>query len=91
MNRAWRAVPRDERLSGSISNTYCRIARWVVAQDVANVSGHRVPEEPDQNAADAVSAALFAVLTEDEREELLEYLAWYRARRRSSRGADRAS
>jgi transcriptional regulator with XRE-family HTH domain len=29
--------------------------------------------------------SLFAGLTEDEREELLEYLAWYRARKRSRR------
>jgi hypothetical protein len=28
-----------------------------------------------------MTAALFADLAEDEREELLEYLAWYRARR----------
>src|SRR6185369_104029 len=39
--------------------------------------------EPHAN----VGAALFADLTDDEREELLEYLAWYRARRRTSRAA----
>ena len=38
-----------------------------------------------------VGAALFADLTDDERDELLEYLAWYRARRRSTRGAAVAS
>ena len=43
-------------------------------------------------AAETVGAALFADLTDDERDELLEYLAWYRARRRSgvrSRTGDR--
>jgi len=33
----------------------------------------------------------YAELTDDERDELLEYLAWYRTRRRSSRGASGAS
>jgi hypothetical protein len=37
--------------------------------------------------AASVGEALFADLTDDEREELLEYLAWYRARRRSRRSA----
>lgn len=45
------------------------------------LSGYPVPGLPDQAAATAASAALFADLTEDERDELLEYLAWYRARR----------
>jgi hypothetical protein len=36
---------------------------------------------------ESVGAALFADLTDDERDELLEYLAWYRKRKRSSRGA----
>jgi alkylhydroperoxidase/carboxymuconolactone decarboxylase family protein YurZ len=52
-----------------------------------------VPGEPDQGASvsGTIGAALFAGLTDDERDELLEYLAWYRARRRSSRGANGAS
>ena len=55
------------------------------------LSGYRVPGIPDEPAADTVSAALFADLTDDEREELLEYLAWYRARRSGRRArADRA-
>jgi HTH-type transcriptional regulator, competence development regulator len=58
--------------------------------ELMRLSGYRVPGEPQQNATDTVGAALFAGLTEDEREELLEYLAWYRARRRSSRGASHA-
>jgi HTH-type transcriptional regulator, competence development regulator len=37
-----------------------------------------------------LGAALFADLTDDERDELLEYLAWYRARKRS-RGRTEAS
>jgi hypothetical protein len=36
-----------------------------------------------------MSVALFADLTDDEREELLEYLAWYRARRGSRHVANR--
>ena len=37
----------------------------------------------DAKPTETVGAALFADLTDDEREELIEYLAWYRARRRS--------
>ena len=46
--------------------------------------GYAVPgvEEPDDAR---LGAALFADLTDDERDELLEYLAWYRARKRSRR------
>ena len=51
------------------------------------LSGYRVPGEFDRRLSDTVGAALFADLTDDERDELLEYLAWYRARRRSKRGA----
>ena len=56
--------------------------------DLMRLSGYRVPGETDQNATETVGAALFADLTDDEREELLEYLAWYRARRRSGRNAN---
>ncbi len=59
--------------------------------ELMRLSGYRVPGEHDQNGADTVAAALFADLTDDERDELLEYLAWYRARRRSRRGAGRAT
>jgi hypothetical protein len=55
------------------------------------LSGYRVPGQHDQNGADTVGAALFADITVDEREELLEYLAWYRARQRSRRGANGGS
>ena len=58
--------------------------------ELMRASGYRVPDE-SMNGANTVSAALFSDLTDDERDELLEYLAWYRARRRSSRGAGGAS
>ena len=53
--------------------------------DLLRLSGYPLPDEPEGTASQTVGAALFADLTDDEREELLEYLAWYRARRRSSR------
>jgi HTH-type transcriptional regulator, competence development regulator len=66
------------RLSEALTVPYAELMR---------LNGYRVPGEPDRNAADTVGAALFAGLTDDEREELLDYLAWYRARRRAGRGA----
>jgi len=59
-------------------------ALTVPYDELMRLSGYRVPGEPD-GAAGTVAAALFADLTDDEREELLEYLAWYRSRRRSRR------
>jgi len=59
--------------------------------DLMRLSGYRVPGESDAGTTATVSTALFAALSDDERDELLEYLAWYRARKRSSRGADRAT
>jgi transcriptional regulator with XRE-family HTH domain len=53
--------------------------------ELMRLSGYRVPSTTDQDARASVGAALFADLTDDERDELLEYLAWYRARRRSGR------
>ena len=55
--------------------------------ELMRLSGYRVPGEHDRPADGAVGAALFADLTDDEREELLEYLAWYRSRRRSRSGS----
>ena len=55
--------------------------------ELMRLSGYRVPGESPIPDGQSVGAALFADLTDDERDELLEYLAWYRARRRSSRGA----
>lgn len=51
--------------------------------DLMRLSGYRLPNQSDQPSTGRVTAALFADLTDDEREELIEYLAWYRARRRS--------
>ncbi len=53
--------------------------------ELMRLSGYRVPGESPITDGQSVGAALFADLTDDERDELLEYLAWYRARRRSSR------
>lgn len=58
--------------------------------ELMRLSGYRVPEGPRPDRPGTVDAALFADLTDDEREELLEYLAWYRARRRTARGASGA-
>jgi transcriptional regulator with XRE-family HTH domain len=50
--------------------------------ELMRLSGYVVPGELDAPLTESVGAALFADLTVDEREELIEYLAWYRARRR---------
>ncbi len=55
--------------------------------ELMRLCGYPVPNEPDQATGETVGAALFADLTDDEREELLEYLAWYRTRRGTSRQA----
>ena len=55
--------------------------------ELMRLSGYRVPGEEARSVGETVGGALFANLTDDEREELLEYLAWYRARRRTRRGA----
>jgi HTH-type transcriptional regulator, competence development regulator len=55
--------------------------------ELMRLSGYRVPGDHERRVGDTVGGALFADLTDDERDELLEYLAWYRARRRSRRGA----
>jgi transcriptional regulator with XRE-family HTH domain len=55
--------------------------------DLMRLSGYPLPDDRSGQAKDTIGAALFVDLTEDEREELVEYLAWYRSRRRSSRGA----
>jgi len=59
--------------------------------ELMRLSGYRLPDGSDQHATGtAVAAALFSDLTDDEREELVEYLAWYRSRRRSSVRRNRA-
>jgi transcriptional regulator with XRE-family HTH domain len=55
--------------------------------ELMQLAGYPLPGPTASDPAASVAAALFADLTEDERDELLEYLAWYRARRRSKRGA----
>jgi transcriptional regulator with XRE-family HTH domain len=69
------------QLSEALSVPYSELMR---------LSGYKVPGESTGTPASTVGAALFADLTDDEREELLEYLAWYRARRRSGRRGDAA-
>ena len=54
--------------------------------ELMRLSGYPLPKESAGTGGEAVGAALFANVTEDEREELLEYLAWYRTRRRTRRG-----
>ncbi len=66
------------RLSEALAIPYAELMR---------LSGYRVPGDPDPAGADAIGAALFVDLTDDERDELIEYLAWYRARGRSRRPA----
>jgi transcriptional regulator with XRE-family HTH domain len=53
--------------------------------ELMRLSGYPLPGDDASAKADTIGAALFADITEDERDELLEYLAWYRARGRSSR------
>lgn len=55
--------------------------------ELMRLSGYPVPGEHESPRTDSIGAALFADITEDERDELLEYLAWYRARRQSERGS----
>ena len=68
--------PVLHRLSEVLAVPYAELMR---------LSGYRVPGESAESPTVTVGAALFADLTDDEREELLEYLAWYRARRRAAR------
>ena len=55
--------------------------------DLMRLSGYHLPVATDQDPARALGAAFFNDLSDDERDELIEYLAWYRARRGSPRGA----
>jgi transcriptional regulator with XRE-family HTH domain len=55
--------------------------------DLMRLCGYEVPVASDAGPAVTVETALFTDLTDEERDELLEYLAWYRARQRSARGA----
>jgi transcriptional regulator with XRE-family HTH domain len=55
--------------------------------ELMRLSGYVLPDASGSEPGRNVGAALFADLTDDERDELLEYLAWYRTRRRTSRCA----
>jgi len=58
-------------------------ALTVPYSDLMRLAGYHVPGETNGHAAAAaVGVALFGDVSDDEREELLEYLAWYRTRRR---------
>ena len=64
------------RLSGVLGVPYAELMVLV---------GYRVPGVDDPLGTARLGEALFGDLTDDERDELLEYLAWYRARKRSTR------
>ena len=49
--------------------------------DFMRLTGYPLPDQPPTAPEASVSASLFADITDDERAELLDYLAWYRARR----------
>jgi transcriptional regulator with XRE-family HTH domain len=74
--------PVLHQLSAALAVPYAELMR---------LSGYPVPGEDPPARANTIGAALFADITEDERDELLEYLAWYRARRASPRGRSRAA
>lgn len=54
--------------------------------ELMRLSGYTVPGDGEPATAATINAALFADITDEERDELLEYLAWYRARRGSRQG-----
>ncbi|MEA2609396.1 MAG: hypothetical protein QOJ75_1639 [Chloroflexota bacterium] len=53
--------------------------------ELMTLVGYRVPGVEQPTDAARLNAALFADLTDEERDELVEYLAWYRARDGSRR------
>jgi transcriptional regulator with XRE-family HTH domain len=59
------------------------VALAVPYEVLMRLCGYHVPGEAASDDPGPLRASLFADLTEEETEELLEYLAWYRARRRS--------
>jgi len=50
--------------------------------------GHPLPSVDTSPDHGRLGAALFADLTDDERDELIAYLAWYRARKRARRKSE---
>jgi HTH-type transcriptional regulator, competence development regulator len=55
--------------------------------ELMRLNGYRVPGKSSASSSETIGAVFFADISDSEREELLEYLAWMRSRRRS-RGAD---
>jgi HTH-type transcriptional regulator, competence development regulator len=51
--------------------------------ELMRLSGYRLPTQPGAHPTRSATAALFDDLSDEERTELLEYLAWYRARKRT--------
>lgn len=68
--------PVLHRLSATLGIPYAELMR---------LSGYAVPGDDAAVHAETVDGALFADLTDEERGELLDYLAWYRFRRRGAR------
>jgi transcriptional regulator with XRE-family HTH domain len=60
-------------------------ALGVPYSDLMRLTGYRIPDGSDASGG-TVTAALVADLTDDERDELLAYLAFYRSRRRAGGG-----
>ena len=58
--------------------------------ELMRLSGYRVPGLTEELSTTPLGTALFADLTDDERDELVEYLAWYRSRRRTRRSIKRS-
>lgn len=50
--------------------------------DLMRLNGYLVPGDSKGSGSSGVASALFGDLSDDERDELFEYLTWYRARRR---------
>ena len=65
-------------------------ALTVPYNDLLRLSGYPLPHESERRPEDTIGSALFADLTDDERDELVDYLAWYRARQRSRLGTSGA-
>jgi transcriptional regulator with XRE-family HTH domain len=51
--------------------------------ELMKLAGYLVPDGRDEPDHQQLNAAFFADLNEDERNELLRYLTWYRERQRS--------
>ena len=66
-------------------------ALGIAYADLMRLCGYLVPGDRDDSATTSVGAALFSDITDEERDELLEYLAWFRARRRTRAAATPAA